>query len=72
MPWIVPRTVGWGEQLLIRMADAGVAKVRPTVWMKRRPVSAIHTGRPVFWLGGGVVDGMSARKGMRAKTMGKA
>jgi hypothetical protein len=71
MPWIVPRTDGCGEQLLIRIVVAGDANVRPITWTKRSAVSADHIVTPVFWLGGGVVDGMRDKKGTKRYTKGK-
>lgn len=61
----MPRTEGWGEQLLIKIVVAGPANVREMVWMRRIQVSAVQIRGPVFPHGGGERDGMSERNGAR-------
>lgn len=55
----------------MRIVVAGVAKVRPTTCRKRRLVRAAQIRGPVFWDGGGVVEGMRERNGIREYTIGK-
>jgi hypothetical protein len=63
MPWIVPRTLGCGLQLLMRIDVAGEANVLPTTCMKSNPVIEIQIGQPVFCDGGGVVEGIRESMG---------
>jgi hypothetical protein len=55
----------------MRIVEAGVANVRPVTWMKSSPVRAAQMRRPVFWLGGGVVEGIRDKNGISVYTIGK-
>jgi hypothetical protein len=65
IPWIVPRTLGCGLQLLMRIVVAGEANVFPTTCRKSKLVIEIQIGQPVFCEGGGVVEGIRESNGAR-------
>ena len=71
MPCNVPKTEGWGDELLSRIVDAGNAKVRPATRIKRTQQRLIQIRGPSFSDGGGVFDGISERNGTSAYAIGK-
>lgn len=71
MPWIVPSTDGWGEQLFSRMMEVGRVKVRAVTWKKRTMMIQNQTQGPLAWPGGGIVDGASEIYGAIKYAIGK-
>lgn len=70
-PWMVPRTVGCGEQLFRRMMEVGSVNVRAVTCRKSTTTMENQTHGPLAWSVGGVDDGASAIYGANAYASGK-
>lgn len=64
-PWMVPSTLGWGEELLSKMILAGNAKVRAATCKNRTKLIPSQTAHPLAGSGGGDDEGRSAMYGAR-------